>query len=126
MLIQVFVLLSACDSNDTVNRELSPERAFKVLAAAVNTYAREAGEIPSTEQGLAALVERPENFDEDARWTQVMTRQMRDPWLSTYGYSANKDTDPPQFTLTSRGPDGVVSADDISEVFSVNLGDEER
>ena len=62
---------------------------------------------PSTEQGLAALVERPADNN---RWRgpYIPEEQLRDPWSNELQY----ESDGRNFTLTSPGPDSTFGTED--------------
>jgi general secretion pathway protein G len=58
------------------------------LAAALDMYKLDVGSHPSTEQGLAALIEKPEN---GKRWNGPYLRKKRipqDPWNNDYNYTS--------------------------------------
>ena len=68
--------------------------------------------VPTTEQGLQALIERPTAEPLPPRWRQMLEAPMSDPWNHPYAYRAADDLSG-KFELFSLGPDGVESADDI-------------
>ena len=71
-----------------------PDEAKRVAAKAdigaiVNTlkiYRLDNGFYPSTDQGLAALVQRPSTQPVPGNWKQYLDRLPRDPWGSEYQY----------------------------------------
>jgi|GEM_PF-3092131 len=71
-----------------------------------------AGTIPSTAQGLKALVEKPEGDPQPQRWRQVMNEQPKDPWGHPYGYRMPATRSKVAFDLFSAGPDGKFGTDD--------------
>jgi general secretion pathway protein G len=82
------------------------------LMTALVQYQITAGSYPSTEQGLAALVNKPAGV---RNWSPALDEPMYDPWQNEYGYryppTKNRNGKPDIF---SRGPDGLEnSADDI-------------
>ena len=68
--------------------------------------------VPTTEQGLQALIERPTAEPLPPRWVQMLEAPLLDPWNHPYVYRAADDLSG-KFELFSLGPDGVESADDI-------------
>jgi general secretion pathway protein G len=73
------------------------------------------GSYPSTEQGLAALVQMPAGDPAPRRWTQLMTDVPLDPWGTPYvlRYPATKSTKDP-YDIFSCGKDKMPNtADDI-------------
>lgn len=72
------------------------------------------GFLPSTEQGLRALVERPDSSPKPRQWRQLMSKLPTDPWGNEYVYEAPGKHNPDGFDLYSVGKDHVAStADDI-------------
>lgn len=68
--------------------------------------------LPTTEQGLMALVKRPESEPLPRRWTQQFKEIPVDPWNKPYIYIYPGKRNPTSFDLYSYGEDGVESADD--------------
>lgn len=79
-------------------------------------FRRHCGRYPSTEEGLRALVQKPEGGRECKRYAPEGYIQggeiPLDPWDGEYIYEANGNRD---YTISSAGPDGIVgNEDDIS------------
>ncbi len=91
------------------------------LAAAINMYRLTTGEIPTNEQGLAALKERPESLPSEKTWKLVTDHAYADAWGNPYHYHVIPNTDPPQFEIRSFGADMRFSKDDLVETFSSAL-----
>ena len=84
------------------------------ISAGLRTYEVSAGFLPSTEQGINALVERPSARPAPPAWTQVMKKLPMDPWGNKYNYRKPGTHDKGGFDLYSSGPDGLPdTADDI-------------
>ncbi len=84
------------------------------ISSALRAYEVNAGFLPSTEQGLNALVERPSARPAPASWTQVMKKLPMDPWGNKYNYRKPGSHDKGGFDVYSSGPDGLPdTADDI-------------
>lgn len=77
----------------------------EAFAKALDTYRLDTGSYPSTEEGLAALVERPAN---SAKWNGPYLQKAvpPDPWGRRYVYRAPGATS--EFELISFGRDGVA------------------
>lgn len=71
-----------------------------------------AGTIPSTAQGLKALIERPAGEPQPQRWRQLMPEQPKDPWGNPYGYRMPATRSKIAFDLFSAGPDGKFGTED--------------
>jgi general secretion pathway protein G len=78
-------------------------------------YRTAMGRFPSTEQGLRALIQAPENGS--ARWKGPYfktTKVPEDPWGKPYLYRFPGTKNPSGYDVYSCGPDGVEgNADDI-------------
>lgn len=69
--------------------------------------------LPTNEQGLKALVERPTTQPIPPRWKQLFEKLPVDPWGTPYQYRFPGRKNPRSFDIYSLGPDRVESADDI-------------
>jgi general secretion pathway protein G len=78
---------------------------MKGIEQALNLYRLDSGTYPTTEQGLDALVHRPERPPIPRAWNAngYLERVPLDPWGHAYVYLA----DGTRFTLRSYGADGV-------------------
>lgn len=79
---------------------------IKSLEESVALFKLDNGFYPSTEQGLQALVEKPQNGRIPARWREggYIKKLPSDPWASDYVYlSPGIHSD---FDIISYGPDG--------------------
>jgi type II secretion system protein G len=81
---------------------------LKAISTALRLYQLDVGVLPSTAQGLKALLRNPG----EAGWKgPYLTALPRDPWGRAYRYRCEGKT----FTVSSVGPDGTAgNADDIS------------
>ena len=98
-------------------RELANRRvAFnyvKTLELAIEAYANDVGHPPTTEQGIAALIECPE-IANPGDWGGPYIKSnatSRDPWGNEYQY-ASPGRDGRSFDVWSYGPDGIGNTDD--------------
>lgn len=71
------------------------------------------GFLPTTEQGLQALVTQPQSEPRPSRWRKLMDQVPRDPWESNYIYLNPGKKNPNSYDLYSAGPDRIPdTADD--------------
>ncbi|MDB6120166.1 MAG: ral secretion pathway protein, partial [Verrucomicrobiaceae bacterium] len=78
------------------------------------TYELNASFLPSTEQGLNALVEKPSSRPAPSSWVQVMKKLTLDPWGNPYNYRKPGTKDKNGYDVYSNGPDGQAdTGDDI-------------
>jgi len=85
--------------------EVTAARAqIDALEKALDQYRLDTGHYPSTEQGLAALMQRPQN---EPKWNGPYLRKSvpLDPWGRTYQYRAPGEKG--DFDLLSLGKDGA-------------------
>jgi peptide/nickel transport system ATP-binding protein len=105
MLLQVIVIFACLFGLPRVARRHSIERAkatISALADEVRGYQRNTGAYP---KALGELGFRLYFVFDDG--------QNRDPWGHPFQYRTGADSGAPNFALTSLGPDGFPSADDI-------------
>lgn len=91
------------------------DRDFNSLGASLLTYQKRVGHLPTTKQGLKALVERPAVPPLPKRWKAMMKEVPSDRWGRAYRYIRLPDCDPGRFEIWSAGKDGIDGTeDDIS------------
>ena len=75
-------------------------------------YQSNAGNFPTTQQGLMATVEKPASAPRPRDWVQTMDQIPKDPWGNEYHYKfpGSKDRSRPE--LMSYGKDGLQGTDD--------------
>jgi general secretion pathway protein G len=83
--------------------------SFKELLAA---YQLESGTLPTTEQGLKALWEKPTAEPVPDRWKAMLDEEVKDPWGHSYQYTNPGKHNPDRYDVWSMGPDGVSDTDD--------------
>jgi len=83
---------------------------LKEVEKALEIYKLNNGTYPTQEQGLKALVEKPEDDPIPRRWKKLLDSIPRDPWDNEFVYiipGEHKD-----FDLFSRGPDKTEDSED--------------
>jgi len=88
------------------------ESDFKSFESALAMYKLNAGNFPTTQQGLEALVNKPTSTPVPRRWVQVMSRIPDDPWGAPYVYRFPGSKRANEFEIISIGPDGRPNTDD--------------
>jgi len=87
------------------------------ITAALDLYELDNGVYPSTDQGLQALISKPSSSPAPKGWSGPYLKKKKipkDPWGSNYVYSSPGTNNTDEFDLSSLGPDGVQSSDDIT------------
>ena len=94
---------------------------ISLLESAVDTYRLDIGRYPTTEQGLAALRERPDGID---KWDGPYLRKELplDPWGNPYVYESPSEHG--EYAITSYGADGMPGGegDDMDIVSWKDIG----
>ena len=80
------------------------------VASKVREYEMLCGELPPMEEGLNALVTRPETLAEDADWVQLYKELPADPWDNPIFYFVDDEL-PNGFGVYSCGPDGISDSE---------------
>jgi type II secretion system protein G len=82
---------------------------------ALTSYQIATGTLPTTEQGLKALVTKPESDPKPGNWRQTLeSPQLLDVWGREIHYVRPGAHNPKSYDLFSAGPDGIPgNADDI-------------
>lgn len=84
---------------------------YKELLAA---YQLESGTLPTTEQGLKALVTKPTIEPIPQKWRAQQDQETLDPWGHPYQFRIPGKHNPDKYDVFSMGPDGTPdTADDI-------------
>jgi len=96
---------------------------FASIGRAIKMYGVNAGQPPTTAQGMIALVREPMTGPKPERWSQMLERTPLDPWNIPYHYQLLPPTGPRwRFELRCAGPDGFFgSGDDLAEEFQAGL-----
>lgn len=85
---------------------------FKSFQSALAMYKLNAGNFPTTQQGLAALKDKPTTTPVPRRWVQVMSKIPTDPWDQPYLYRFPGKKRANEYEMISKGPDGQEGTDD--------------
>ena len=88
---------------------------IEAISMQLRTYEMLNYRIPTTEQGLKALVSQPTSEPRPRRWKQLMKTVPLDPWGAEYVYRNPGRKNTGGFDLFSLGPDGKESDDDIGK-----------
>jgi general secretion pathway protein G len=67
-------------------RAVAARSDIRAILSALKLYRLDNGNYPSTEQGLAALVQKPETGELPRAWRPYLDRLPRDPWQREYLY----------------------------------------
>ncbi len=87
------------------------------LSTALEMYQLDNRHFPSTDQGLRALMDKPSGAPDTPNWNGPYLKRKKlpkDPWGKDYVYVSPGVHNTKEYDLSSLGPDGVESADDIT------------
>ena len=95
-------------------KETRVESDIQAVSTQVQLYESRAGRMPTTEQGIKALVEKPTAEPVPERWSQLLEEEPKDPWGQPYKYTYPAVKGKKAFDMWSVGKDGQDgTADDI-------------
>jgi general secretion pathway protein G len=95
-------------------REIRIKGDISSISTQLRLYQSMNGFLPSTEQGLKAMVVRPESEPKPGQWRQLMTQVPVDPWQSEYVYVQPGVHNTASFDIFSKGQDRQPNtADDL-------------
>ena len=86
------------------------------LSSALDLYELDSGKYPTTDQGLTALLQKPNASPVPTNWNGPYLKKKRvplDPWGRNYVYASPGSHNTEEYDLSSYGHDGVESKDDI-------------
>lgn len=98
-----------------ISQGMKPKQAkadFISIRNALDVYEGNVGRYPTTQQGIAALVERPANLPKGTTWAPLMDHVPLDPWKNPYGYKFPGRKMPGQPEIISMGADGIEGTED--------------
>ncbi len=87
-------------------KRAAAEADIEALGLALDSYALAVGRYPTTDQGLAALVTRPEPVASGWRGPYLKRGVPKDPWGNDYQYTSPGTVNSTSYDLVSYGRDG--------------------
>lgn len=96
---------------------------ISAIEASLEIYESRVAALPTTEQGLMALVEEPTIEPIPRNWSQTLMRIPWDPWGNEYGYKNLKPETSNNYEIISAGADGEFGTED--DISSSKLRDDD-
>ena len=95
-------------------RMVKAQQDIRAIGAALDLYRLDNFKYPTTDQGLEALVERPIDLDQGAKWRQggYLAKLPKDPWGNPYQYLIPGQN--AEYDLYSLGADSVLGGEDVN------------
>ena len=85
------------------------------ISLALRLYEVDNGRYPTSDQGLKALLQQPTSPPIPKSWKgPYLEQDPTDPWQQAYVYKFPGSHPPRDYDLSSLGPDGVESEDDVT------------
>jgi len=85
---------------------------IQAISTQLKLYESMNGYLPTTEQGLGALVTQPSSEPRPQRWYQLFKEIPKDPWGNNYIYLSPGRKNPTGYDLYSAGPDRKADTSD--------------
>lgn len=112
----IVVLMGAAIALLTGNVEVAQEQRvigdIQSISTQLKLYETMNYFLPSTEQGIEALVKRPSSEPQPRRWKQLLKEMPLDPWGMEYQYRYPGTKNSGSFDLFSMGPDRKPNTED--------------
>ncbi|HEX8281691.1 MAG TPA: type II secretion system major pseudopilin GspG [Chthoniobacterales bacterium] len=99
------VAVSKLGNTTGIAKDMRVRADVQSISTQLRLYESVNGFLPTTEQGLQALVSPPESDPKPTRWYQLFQSLPQDPWGSNYIYAAPGRKNPTGYDLYSAGPD---------------------
>ncbi len=96
-------------------KDKTTQLQMKNIRTALNDYEMTVGALPTTDQGLDALVHRPSDVPED-QWEQKMEDLPKDSWKEAFVYRCPGEGER-EYDLFSKGKDRKESTEDDIKAF---------
>jgi general secretion pathway protein G len=98
--------------NVELAKDVTVKTDLENISTQLKIYQTMNGFLPTTDQGLSALVTRPDSDPKPSEWHQLLTKVPEDPWHNPYLYENPGKHNPDSFDLYSAGPDRKPGTDD--------------
>lgn len=113
-ILGTFAVTNIIDNPDKA-RVTKAQHDLRTIESALEMYKLDNFNYPSTEQGLKALVEKPNGSPEPRNWKSggYMKKLPKDPWGNDYIYMGPQDTGG-RIQIVSLGADGQTGGDGLA------------
>ncbi len=107
------VAVSKLGNTTGIAKDMRVKADIQSISTQLRLYESVNGFVPTTEQGLQALVTQPSSEPRPTHWYQLFKELPQDPWSNNYIYIAPGRKNPTSYDLYSAGPDRLPdTADD--------------
>lgn len=98
--------------NVDVAKETRVQGDINAIATQLQLYEARNSRMPTTEQGIEALVTKPTKEPLPERWTALMDEEPKDPWGQPYKYRYPAQKSKKPYDLYTVGKDGIEGNED--------------
>jgi general secretion pathway protein G len=98
--------------NIGISQDVKTRSDIKSVGTQMMVYENLNGFLPSTQQGLAALVEKPTSEPIPRNWKRMLTEIPIDPWGNALVFETPARRSKENYDLYSKGPDRLPNTDD--------------
>ena len=88
-----------------IAKDMRVRADIQAISTQLKLYESVNGFLPTSEQGLQALVTPPQSDPKPTRWYQLFKELPQDPWSNNYIYLSPGRKNPDSYDLYSAGPD---------------------
>ena len=108
------ISLSTINGDHGFDKKIAVQSDIQTIGTQLKAYESTNGFLPTTEQGLEALVTQPTTEPRPPRWSQLFKHLPIDPWGTAYIYRSPGRKNPNGYDLYSAGKDRQAdTADDV-------------
>ena len=111
-ILAAMLLPNISGRSEEARKTRAKSEIVSTIGLALTMFESDVGKYPTTEQGLEALITRP---DQGLTWRGPYVRQakqFRDPWGNEYQYQYPGQHNTTSYDLASAGPDGQPGTED--------------
>jgi general secretion pathway protein G len=111
-ILAAMLLPNISGRSEEARKTRAKSEIVSTLGLALTMFESDVGRFPTTEQGLSALIAKP---DQATTWRGPyikQAKQFRDPWGNPYQYQCPGQHNPTNYDLSSAGPDGQPGTED--------------
>ena len=111
-ILAAMLLPNISGRSEEARKTRAKSEIVSTIGLALTMFESDVGKYPTTEQGLEALITKP---DQGATWRGPYVRQakqFRDPWGNEYQYQYPGQHNTTSYDLASAGPDGQPGTED--------------
>lgn len=117
IVLTIIVILSAgviklLKGNVEFTKELTTEEGIDKISTQLQLYEARNMRLPTTEQGIKALVDKPTTEPVPERWMQFLEEVPKDAWGNEYKYRFPAQKSKKGYDLYSTGANGIEGDDD--------------